>query len=78
MDLHHLPNQRPGEKVLLFLRRHWITPLEVIFYMVMLYAIPVGIVSIYFDRVTSYLEHPVFGPLILIVGSIYALSLIHI
>lgn len=74
MDLHHLPNQRPGEKVSLFLRRHWITPLEIIFYMVMLYAIPMAIVSVFFDRVTSYLDHPVFGPLILMVGSIYAMG----
>jgi hypothetical protein len=74
MDLNHLPNQRPDEKVLLFLKRHWITPLEIVFYMTMLYAIPIVIAYAFFDRVTSYLEHPVFGPIILMVASVYAMG----
>lgn len=74
MDLHHLPNQRPGEKVLLFLRRHWMTPTEIIFYMILLYIVPFGVVSIFLEPLTTYIGHPVFGPLITIVGSMYAMG----
>ncbi len=70
----HIPNQREGEVLKLFLRRHWITPLEIVFYMTLLIVLPGSVALYFFDRLLSYLAHPVLGPIFSIVISMYALG----
>lgn len=74
MNLNHLPNSRPGEKVQLFLRRHWVTPLEIIIYAVLMYAVPVAGLWYYWDKVSVYLENQYLGPIIVLLISGYALA----
>lgn len=73
--LDHLPNQRPDEHVVLFLRRHWIAVLAIVIAFLFLIGLPLLIGSYFWPTVERWLEHPFFGPLIVIFGSIYFLSI---
>src|SRR3989339_1618815 len=74
MHLDHLPNQRPGEKIQLFLRRYWLAPFEIGFYMIIFYGIPIAAAIIFFPYLEHFLQDPVLGPIIILVGSMYALG----
>jgi hypothetical protein len=74
MRLDHLPNQRKDEKVLLFLRRFWITPFEIIFYMLGLYALPSAVAYVFIDAIENKLADPFVGPIIVLVASMYVLG----
>ncbi|MFA6132088.1 MAG: PH domain-containing protein [Patescibacteria group bacterium] len=73
MNLQHLPNARPNEKVELFLRRHWITPLEIITYTFFLYAVPLAGILYYADSWETWTTKPYWGPIIILVACSYAL-----
>ncbi len=74
MRLDHLPNQRDNEKVVLFLRRHWFALLSIVTAFLVLTILPGVIIWYFWDTVTIWLEHPMIGPLFVIVSSIYFLS----
>ena len=75
LSLDHLPNQKPGEHVVLFLRRQWFAWASIIAAFFMMTAIPAGIAIYFWDRVSVWLQHPIVGPLTMVAASIYLLSL---
>lgn len=75
MRLDHLPNQRPNERVILFLRRHWFALLGIVSAFTLLVGVPLFAGWYFFDLVEGWLAHPILGPLIVILGSIYFLSI---
>ncbi|MFH1252929.1 MAG: PH domain-containing protein [Candidatus Uhrbacteria bacterium] len=74
MDLNHLPNSRPGEKVKLFLRRHWLTPLGIIFHAILLIVIPILGLWYFQTPVEIWLARPFAGPLTIVGLSLYFLA----
>lgn len=75
MRLDHLPNQRPDEHVILFLRRHWFALLAIVAAFTLLVGTPLAVGWYFFDTVEGWLAHPMIGPLLVILGSIYFLSI---
>lgn len=75
MRLDHLPNQRPDEHVILFLRRQWFALLAIVAAFVLLVGVPLSAGWYFLDVVEGWLAHPVIGPLLVILGSIYFLSI---
>jgi len=73
MNLQHLPNARPNEKVQLFLRRHWMAPLEIIVYTFFLYAVPAAGIWYFQEVFFTWLAKPYFGHLIILAACAYAL-----
>lgn len=75
MRLDHLPNQRPDEHVILFLRRHWFALLSIFAAFILLVGIPLT-VGFYFQQTfILWMEHTLIGPLLAVGGSIYFLSI---
>jgi hypothetical protein len=72
--LAHLPNQRENEKVVLFMRRHWIALVALGFGFSITTFLPLSIAWYYWDTLTIWLAHPSGGPLVTIIGSMYFLS----
>lgn len=75
MHLDRLPNQRPNEHVVLFLRRHWFALLTIIMGFLLLTIIPILIGWYFFETLEPWLADPILGPLMVIVGSMYFLSI---
>ncbi|HAU65990.1 MAG: hypothetical protein UT30_C0012G0011 [Candidatus Uhrbacteria bacterium GW2011_GWF2_39_13] len=75
MNLHQLPNQRLNEKVVLFLRRQWFAILTIITAFSILTGIPLLGGWYFWDTIQTWLDHPVIGPFLVILGSIYFLSI---
>ena len=75
ISLDRLPNQRKNEKVVLFLRRHWITITTQLIAFVTLLVIPILLSIVFWSNVVELLKHDVFGPLITIAASIYFLAI---
>mgnify|MGYP001601977168 FL=1 len=75
MRLDHLPNQRPDEHVILFLRRHWFALLAIVSAFVLLVSVPLAAAWYFLEIVEDWLVHPVIGPLLVILASIYFLSI---
>lgn len=73
--LDHLPNQRPHEHVVLFLRRNWIAVFAIVSAFVFLISVPLIVGYIFWPTVEGWLAHPFFGPLLVIFGSMYFLSI---
>src|SRR3989338_1071330 len=72
--LNQLPNQRENERVVLFLRRHWFAILIIIVAFVFLIGVPLAVGWYFWETVQSWLSHPVIGPILVVVCSIYFLS----
>jgi len=75
MDLHHLPNARPNEKVYLFLRRHWTAPFEIIFFTVLLYLVPLFGIWYFWSKIEIWLTNLYLGPIIVLAASVYTLAI---
>ncbi|KKW32653.1 MAG: hypothetical protein UY76_C0021G0024 [Candidatus Uhrbacteria bacterium GW2011_GWA2_52_8d] len=75
MRLDHLPNQRPNEHVVLFLRRQWFALLTIVCASVLLAGVPLAAGWYFWEILRSWLDHPVIGPLLVILGSMYFLSI---
>lgn len=73
MHLRSLPNARPGETMVLFLRRHWIDLFTMLSFSAFLVAIPFIIGTGLILSEASILEHPVFAPLLLSILGAYLL-----
>ena len=74
MRLDRLPNQRPDERVVLFLRRHWFAILSIATAFTLLTSVPLLLGWFFWDTVQGWTEQEVLGPIIVIIGSIYFLS----
>jgi len=75
MRLDHLPNQRPGERVVLFMRRHWFAILAIVAAFFILVSVPLLLGWFFFETVQGWIAHPVIGPLFVVLASIYFLSI---
>lgn len=64
MHLRHLPNARPGEEVVLFLRRHWIDLFRILAFTTFLLVIPLFIGSALVFADAPILDHPILSPLL--------------
>ena len=73
MDLNHLPNPRHGERVVLNLRRNWLTVASIVVVFGLMLAVP-AIAAVYFwSTVSVWLAHPIIGPVSSLFASIYVL-----
>lgn len=72
--LDQLPNKKPDEKVVLFLRRQWFSWAGIIVAFVFMMAIPGGIALYFWTQVSGWMGHPVLGPLLAVLGSVYVLA----
>lgn len=75
MRLDHLPNQRNNEHVILFLRRQWFALLAIAAAFILLVGVPLVIGWYFVDTVEGWIAHPVIGPLLVVLGSMYFLSI---
>jgi ABC-type multidrug transport system fused ATPase/permease subunit len=75
MRLDHLPNQREGEHVVLFLRRQWFALLVIVAAFILLVGVPIILAWYFWEIIQSWIEHPVIGPLTVVLGSAYILSI---
>ena len=75
LSLDHLPNQKHDEHVVMFLRRQWFAWATIIVAFILMTAVPTVAAVVFWDRVSVWLQQPFAGPLIMIVASIYLLSL---
>jgi Bacterial PH domain len=64
MRLRNLPNARPGEEVVLFLRRHWIDLVRIFAFSAFLLAIPLFIGTALIFSEAPILNHPILSPLL--------------
>lgn len=71
--LDHLPNKKPDEKVVLFLRRQWFSWAGIIVAFAFMLAVPGGIAWFFWERVNDWMGHSVLGPLLVVLGSVYVL-----
>lgn len=74
MRLDHLPNQQTDERVILFLRRHWFAILSIVTAFTLLTSVPLILGWYFWDVVEIWLQQEVLGSVIVVVGSIYFLS----
>lgn len=75
MRLSCLPNQRKDEHVILFLRRNWTIPAVIIGAFLVLTGVPAIIAVVFWERLLVWLAHPLLGPVIAIVASIYLFAI---
>ncbi len=75
MCLTKLPNQRPDEKVELFLRRHWIEVLQLGLLFTFLFAIPLVFAIRYASFLKTWFVQPLLGPLSVVLLSLYFLGI---
>lgn len=74
INLDKLPNAKPGEKTVLFLRRHWFIPAKIVAVLILLLAIPVIIYFILKSQAPWMLGHDIVAPLLAMVASLYYLA----
>jgi len=74
MHLDKLPNTKPGEKTVLFLRRHWFIPAGIVLLLIALLAVPVGVYYIILTQAGWLLDHQIAAPLLAITASLYYLA----
>jgi membrane protein YdbS with pleckstrin-like domain len=74
LHLSHLPNQKPDEQVVMFLRRQWFAWAVIVASSFLMLAVPAAVVWFFWDRVSIWLDHPLIGPGLVVIASIYVLS----
>ncbi|MEK7105556.1 MAG: PH domain-containing protein [Patescibacteria group bacterium] len=75
IDLNQLPNHKPGEKVELFLRRHWLVPTRVVLALIAGAVLPFIVFFILQETAPTLLHHPVLTPLLALFASFYFLAI---
>ncbi|HCB56309.1 MAG: hypothetical protein UU08_C0026G0003 [Candidatus Uhrbacteria bacterium GW2011_GWE2_40_58] len=73
MHLEQLPNQRTNERMVLFIRRHWIAPFQIFGIFIILLLLPVAIGYLFYDNFVIWMQQDVFGPLISLIVIMYFL-----
>ncbi len=75
MHLNELPNKKPDEHVVKFLRRQWFAWAGIIVTFVFMIGIPAGIALYFRSTVEMWLAHPVLAPIFTLCVSTYVLCL---
>lgn len=73
LDPKHLPNQRPDERVELFVQRHWFAVARIVMVFLLLLLVPTIAGIIFWNTLALWLAHAFFGPLMALLGSVYVL-----
>ena len=73
MHIEHLPNQKENEKVVLFLRRNWLSVFSIVFVFSMMLIIPIVALYVLRDWVAVIMDKPVLGAIATLIASIYVL-----
>jgi len=73
MHLDKLPNPRDGERVVLELRRNWLTVASIVVVFGTMLLVPIIGAWAFWDLVSGWLAHPVIGPTATVFASIYFL-----
>ena len=76
MNLNHLPNQRKGEKVELFLRRHWLVTARILLTFLVLAGVPIIVLLVLIEDLPAWIAHPIVGPILIMGVTVYALAII--
>ena len=71
MRLDNLPNSKPGEKTVLFLRRHWFVPTGIFLLLIGLISVPFAVYYLLLTQAAWLLTHPVATPLLVLIASLY-------
>jgi len=74
MRLDKLPNAKPGEKTILFLRRHWLVPLRILAVLVLLLLVPIAAYFLIQAELPWVLDHAIITPLLALLASMYYLA----
>lgn len=74
MDLQALPNHKPGERVVLFLRRFWFELAKIALITLVLFGGPIIGIGIFWGSIGPILERPFLGPILTLIASAYLLS----
>jgi len=72
----HIPNRQKGEKLVLFLRRHWLIFLGYLVFYIFLAAIPFGIYYFLKINYSEYLTDQIIYPFLLLLASLYYLYIL--
>ncbi|MEK7665316.1 MAG: PH domain-containing protein [Patescibacteria group bacterium] len=75
INSNRLPNQRPDEKTLLLLRRHWVVPFKICAFFLFSVAIPVGVYFLILSEFPNLLTDPLVGPTLAVAASFYYLAI---
>lgn len=75
MHLEKLPDAKPGEKTIIFLRRFWFVPAGIIILLIFLLVIPVAIYYMLDWQAAWVLAHPVATPLLGLLASLFYLAI---
>lgn len=76
MNLHTLPNALPDEKVVLFLRRHWIDLVRIFFFSGVLFVLPVVVGTLIGLANADLIAHVFWGPALITVLVAYLLVIL--
>jgi hypothetical protein len=68
---HHLPHQQKGETCVFFLHRHWHVLLQIFFPIFLLYLIPGLLLFFFWEKVTPFIQHEIYGPISFLILSAY-------
>lgn len=74
--LQHLPNQRPGEKTILFLRRHWIVVFRLVAVTAIAAAAPLALLWLFGELAPTFLSQPTPSAITTVFVSMYYLSVV--
>lgn len=73
-DLNRLPNPRPNETLVIFLRRYWLTLANIVGAFLLLTLLPAGLALVFWETVTGWLADPVIGPIVTVLTCMYLAS----
>lgn len=73
MKLDEIPNKLPGERVEIFLRRHWVDLVRLIFFSGFMVLIPVAVMILLKATGSGILTNPFWGPMVALSASAYLL-----
>ena len=74
ISLDKLPNAKPGEKTVLFLRRHWCIPAKIVLLLVGIMAMPVVLYFVIQYQSPWILNHEIATPILAMIVSLYYLA----
>lgn len=76
MHIAKLFNQKSYEKVEHVVRRHWVTFLPIIIFLIVLAVLPFGVYLLLVNSLNEYLQNPIYYAAGVLLGSIYYLSVL--
>ena len=76
MNISKLFQQKTYEKVEFIIRRHWVTFIPVIIFLIVLAVLPIGVYFLLTNSLDSYLQNQAYFAAGVLLGSVYYLSII--